>query len=98
MEKHKITIEFCTLCHWMHRATWMQQELFTTFQEDLDSITLKQGTGGIYDIYLDDHLLFSRKEEGRFPEIKELKQLVRDHIDPDKDLGHTDGHPAAQHH
>lgn len=79
----------------MHRATWMQQELFTTFQENLEAITLKQGTGGIYDIYLDDQMLFSRKKEGRFPEIKELKQLVRDHIDPTMDLGHTDGHQAG---
>jgi selenoprotein W-related protein len=27
---------------------------------------------------------------GRFPEIKELKQLVRDKISPGKELGHSD--------
>lgn len=96
MSNHQITIEFCTLCNWMHRATWMQQELFTTFQDDLEAITLKQGSGGIYDIYLDGELLFSRKETGRFPEIKELKQLVRDRINPEKDLGHSERNPVAQ--
>jgi selenoprotein W-related protein len=34
--------------------------------------------------------VWSRKEEGRFPEAKELKQRVRDRVAPDKDLGHSD--------
>ena len=35
-------------------------------------------------------LLWDRKIQGRFPESKELKQLIRDLIDPSKDLGHSD--------
>ena len=35
-------------------------------------------------------LLWDRKIEGRFPESKEVKQLIRDLVDPDKDLGHSD--------
>ncbi|KAH6620109.1 seleno protein W family protein [Boeremia exigua] len=35
-------------------------------------------------------LLWDRKSEGGFPETKVLKQRVRDHIDPKKDLGHSD--------
>jgi hypothetical protein len=35
-------------------------------------------------------LLWDRKTEGGFPETKVLKQLVRDRIDPKKDLGHSD--------
>jgi hypothetical protein len=35
-------------------------------------------------------LLWDRKTEGGFPETKVLKQRVRDHIDPKKDLGHSD--------
>ena len=34
--------------------------------------------------------LWSRKQAGRFPEAKELKQRVRDAIAPDKPLGHAD--------
>jgi selenoprotein W-related protein len=29
-------------------------------------------------------------EQGRFPEIRELKQLVRDRIAPGRSLGHSD--------
>lgn len=87
---NRIKIEFCSQCRWMHRATWMLQELFTTFQEEVQEITLTQTSGGNYNIYVNDKLIFSRKEEGRFPEITELKQLVRDEIAPDKPLGHSD--------
>lgn len=74
----------------MYSIISVMQELFTTFEEELDEISLKQGTGGIFDIYANDKLIFSRKEMGRFPEITELKQLVRDHVAPDKSLGHSD--------
>ncbi|UXP32498.1 Rdx family protein [Reichenbachiella agarivorans] len=90
MSKHNVTIEYCKMCRWMMRASWMAQELLITFDEELDEVTLRQGTGGIYNVYVNDKLIFSRKEQGRFPEITELKQLVRDHIAPDKSLGHSD--------
>ncbi|MBV5324160.1 MAG: selenoprotein, partial [Rhodospirillaceae bacterium] len=34
--------------------------------------------------------VWSRKAEGRFPELKELKQRVRDVVAPDLPLGHSD--------
>jgi selenoprotein W-related protein len=34
--------------------------------------------------------LFDRKEAAHFPEIKELKQMIRDIVNPGKDLGHSD--------
>lgn len=72
------------------RAAWMGQELLTTFSEELHEVTLRQGTGGVFNVYVNDELIFSRKGEGRFPEITELKQLVRDKIAPEKKLGHSD--------
>jgi selenoprotein W-related protein len=89
--KPTITIEYCPKCNWLLRAAYMAQELLTTFEDDLDSIALKPSeTAGRYTISLGDVILFDRKEQGRFPEIKELKQLVRDRVNPDKNLGHSD--------
>jgi selenoprotein W-related protein len=69
----------------------MAQELLATFAEELGSVTLTPDvTGGVFEIRLDDKLVWSRKEKGRFPDIKELKQLVRDHVAPDRSLGHVD--------
>ncbi len=74
----------------------MAQELLTTFADELGSVTLvPDKTGGVFEVRLDDKLLWSRKEHGRFPDIKELKQIVRDKIAPERDLGHSDAKPAG---
>lgn len=44
---------------------------------------------------MDDTEIFDRKTEGRFPEPKEIKQMIRDRIAPNKDLGHSDTAAAA---
>ena len=90
MTTHNIEITYCTQCRWLLRAAWLAQELLTTFEQDLAGVTLRPGSNGIFEISLNQKLLFSRKEAGRFPEAKEVKQLVRDCIDPERDLGHSD--------
>ncbi|MDD2833418.1 MAG: SelT/SelW/SelH family protein [Methylotenera sp.] len=90
MSENLVEINYCTQCRWLLRAAWLAQELLTTFEQDLTSVALKPGTGGIFDIKLNGQLIFSRKEAGRFPESKEIKQIIRDQIDPLRDLGHSD--------
>lgn len=86
-----IEITFCRLCGWGLRAGWMAQELLTTFAEQVGSVKLTpDATGGVFDVRVDDELIWSRKAQGRFPESKELKQLVRDRIAPGRSLGHSD--------
>jgi selenoprotein W-related protein len=90
MTKHQVEITYCTQCRWLLRAAWLAQELLTTFEQDLAGVNLMPGTGGIFEVRLNGALIFNRKAEGRFPESKELKQLIRDVIAPDRDLGHSD--------
>jgi len=91
MENHpRVEIRYCTQCRWILRAGWLAQELLSTFDTDLGEVALVPGTGGIFEVRVDDELVWSRKEQGRFPEAKELKQRVRDRGAPDKDLGHSD--------
>jgi selenoprotein W-related protein len=86
-----LEITYCRLCGWGLRAGWMAQELMATFRDELGSVTLTPDvTGGVFEVRLEDELIWSRKEKGRFPEIKEVKRLVRDRIAPDRSLGHTD--------
>jgi selenoprotein W-related protein len=90
-EKPRVTILYCTQCNWLLRAGWMAQELLTTFAEEIGSVTLTpDATGGVFEVRADDALVWSRKEHKRFPEITELKQLVRDRIAPGRSLGHVD--------
>ncbi|MEE8145060.1 MAG: SelT/SelW/SelH family protein [Kiloniellales bacterium] len=86
----RVEIVYCRQCRWLMRAAWLAQELLTTFEGELGEVALIPGTGGIFEIRVDGQSVWSRKEEGRFPEAKELKQRVRDRVAPDKDLGHSD--------
>lgn len=90
MSGPRIEIHYCTQCRWLLRAAWMAQELLTTFDGELGEVALVPGSGGVFNVVCDDELLYSRKTEGRFPEAKEVKQLVRDKVSPERDLGHSD--------
>jgi selenoprotein W-related protein len=86
----RIEIHFCNQCRWLLRSAWMAQELLTTFPAEIGEVALVPGMGGVFEIRVDDELIWSRNEQGRFPDIKELKQLVRDRIAPERDLGHSE--------
>ena len=88
--KPRVAITFCTKCQWLLRAGWMAQELLQTFGDDLGEVALIPGTGGVFTIAVDGQMIWDRKEKQGFPEAKVLKQLVRDVIDPARDLGHSD--------
>ena len=69
----------------------MAQELLTTFTDEVFSVNLQPSEiAGSYRIFVNKELVFDRKREGHFPEAKELKQLIRDQIDPERSLGHSD--------
>ena len=101
----RVAITFCTQCRWMLRAAYFAQELLSTFGGSLGEVALIPATGGLFTVHLTSKpvgeadgsdvqtrevLLWDRKAEGGFPETKILKQRVRNHIEPGKDLGHSD--------
>ncbi|PRY38306.1 selenoprotein W-related protein [Spirosoma oryzae] len=93
--KPTITLEYCPKCGWLLRSAWMAQELLTTFTDDVHGVLLQPSeTSGLFSVRVDEQVIFDRKTAGRFPDIKELKQLVRDAVAPDKPLGHSDRKPA----
>ena len=71
----------------------MAQELLSTFSGELGKVALSpdHATAGMFQIELGDQLIWCRKRDGGFPDIKTLKQRVRDLIAPERDLGHLDG-------
>ena len=87
---YEIEIQFCTQCGLLPRASWMMQEILTTFQDEILSVTLTPKSGGIFEIFLDKEKIYSRSDFGGFLDIKDIKKLIRDKINPGKSLGHTD--------
>ncbi|MCS4505425.1 hypothetical protein KBTX_02421 [wastewater metagenome] len=87
---HHVRIRYCPRCGWLLRAAWMAQELLTSLGDELAEVSLCPAGAGVFEIVVDGECLWSRREQGGFPEIKALKRLVRDAVAPDRDLGHTD--------
>ena len=91
MAKPVVTITYCIGCNWMLRASWMAQEILSTFQEQLGGVTLVPGeVGGMFEVTVDGTVLWERKRDGGVPEAKELKSRLRDVIAPRQHLGHID--------
>jgi selenoprotein W-related protein len=88
--KPRVTITYCTQCSWLLRSAWLAQELLSTFGTDIGEVALVPGTGGIFVIECDGATIWERKADGGFPEAKVLKQRLRDRIDPERSLGHSD--------
>jgi selenoprotein W-related protein len=86
----RVEIEYCTQCRWLLRAGWTAQELLTTFTAELGEVALVPGSGGVFDVRVDGEVVWSRAGQGGFPELPELKRLIRDRVAPAKQLGHTD--------
>lgn len=86
----RVEIVYCNQCRWLLRAAWMAQELLSTFADELGEVALVPGSGGVFQIRVDEQLLWDRAAQGGFPDVKELKGLVRDRVAPHKDLGHAE--------
>ena len=93
--KPNVSIEYCTGCRWLLRSAWLAQGLLTTFEKDLGSVSLQPNSdspGGVFVVRVDGQLIWDRTDEHTkgFPEAKVLKQLVRDVINPEFSLGHSE--------
>jgi selenoprotein W-related protein len=88
--KPRITIIYCTQCNWLLRSAWMAQELLSTFSISLGEVALIPATGGSFRIECDGELVWERQRDGGFPDVKTLKRLIRDRVEPDRALGHID--------
>ena len=70
----------------------MAQEILTTFENEIDQATLKpcKEKSGVFQISCNQELIWCRVRDKGFPDIKELKQRIRDCVSPEKELGHID--------
>lgn len=86
----RVEIHYCTQCNWLLRSAWLAQELLQTFGQDLGEVALLPGTGGTFRILYEGEEIWERVRDGGFPEAKVLKGRVRDRLDPERSLGHSD--------
>ena len=72
----KISIEYCAMWNYLPKASSLEVELKNNFPQA--DISLISSGGGVFEISLNDNLIFSKKALNRFPEDGEIKKLVID--------------------
>lgn len=85
----RVEIEYCVRCRFLLRAAWVAQELLAAFEDRVDALVLIPGGGGIFEVRLDDEVLYSRAAHGEL-DLTLLKRALRDRIAPGVRIGHED--------
>lgn len=70
----KISIEYCAEWNYQPRALRARDLVKEKFKTNVDLVA---SSGGVFEITVDDKLVFSKKKEDRFPTDNELIELVR---------------------
>ena len=72
MNKHEIEIVYCVPCGLLPQAEKLKNDL-----KNVDAtIKLKEGDKGVFDVFLDGKLVFSRYKEKRLPNLGEIIEMV----------------------
>ena len=69
----KISIQYCTSWGYLNQALSLRESLERQFGVKAE---LVKGMGGVFEISVNDNLLFSKKELGRFPNENEIEDLI----------------------
>ncbi len=68
-----ITIEYCMMWNYEPRALSLRESIQSKFGVNAELI---KGTGGVFEVSLNNSLIFSKKELSRFPEENEIEDLI----------------------
>ena len=52
------------------------EQIYMDHNQRIDAVELVAGDNGVYDVHKDDELVFSKDQEGRFPEEGEIKERI----------------------
>jgi len=75
-DHHRIEIEFCQVCKFHGRAFWLARELYDQRPDLADEWALIPSSGGAFTVRFDGQTVFDYKEQGRFPEPKDIREAV----------------------
>ena len=68
-----ISIEYCTQWNYDVRALSLRDNIKNKFGIDVELI---EGSGGVFEVSLNNSLIFSKKELSRFPNENEVEDLI----------------------
>jgi len=74
--KPLVTIEYCVPWDYVPQAASLAETLMNEFSWDISGIQLVPGTQGAFEITFDGDLIYSKKQTGEFPELKQVTDIL----------------------
>ena len=69
----KVSIQYCTSWGYLNQALSLRESIERQFGIKAELI---KGTGGVFEVSVNDNLLYSKKDLGRFPNENEIEDLI----------------------
>lgn len=73
-----LSIEYCIAWTYLPKAVSLAESLLKENKDKIASLILLPSSGGIFEVKLNDNIIFSKKDLNRFPEEGEVEKLVRE--------------------
>ena len=70
----KIAIKYCAQWNYLPRASSLGDELKKNLGADIELVA---GSNGIFDVSLDGNMIYSKLEQGRFPQPNDIIELIQ---------------------
>lgn len=77
---NKIQIEYCTGWGYLARAVALTRNILTDHTNKISELKLVPSSGGVLEISINDELIFSKKELERYPEKREVEDIIAQKI------------------
>ncbi len=74
---YKLSIEYCTSWGYLPEAVSLTNFLLGTYKDDFEAVKLIPSSGGIFLVTLNDDVIYSKKETGRFPRNEEIEKKLK---------------------
>ncbi len=74
-KKYRVSIEYCASCNYKPQTMRVSEELLSSYQHVIEELILIPGSRGIFDVKVNDELIFSKYEMERHAEAGEVLQL-----------------------
>jgi len=81
-KKYHVSIEYCVPCDYSAQALQVTDELLRNYQHIIDRLELITGSKGVFEVKVNNQILFSKKALKRHPEPREVLQLLKEVVGP----------------
>lgn len=74
----RVEIEYCVPCGLLDRAVDLQRDLLTLFGQQLETVALRPGDGGVFDVRVDGEQVFDKSTDEY--DVERITAAVRERL------------------